>query len=904
MSNILNVVVKDVEPEVVPGDDSADEATTPDTGRFTTTVLQQSNTNNPISFTPAIFVGGSIVFLAIFLALRFRSKKTFGFNKNKLSLAPKFACILSLLCLTFGLVGLLVNTHSSKAATGDLDITPSGDTITIERVKGEPAYAAAKAEVTMNESAIGYDLFVYAPEGNELTSEGQESSITPVAEPESKLTANTWGVTAYTTEDITTDSAIWNPVSEAADEPTLVATADDTIAGGDKISFYYGIYIDKDLPAGTYTTSIEYQAKPHYYAVTFDANGGNIVDEDTETTTTMIIPGDELSTLPDVERENHNFLGWFTEAEGGEQITADTIPTSSTTYYAHWEQEKTISDLTYMQDFKTLSTAEKTSVLDSMALNTQYQLKDSRDQKDYWIAKLADGNVWMTQNLDHDIVTDTNYYTTANTDIPANWTPAKATYATDDTTWNNSSSSPESYDPGELCWNGAFTTDYQDAKLDNYARECTEDDLINHHQIGNYYNWTAAVAMNNSDQYTSYGVNANQSICPAGWGLPTIASDMSYQNLIDSIPDLSAGINGNIQYSPAYFVYSGFWGGYSGYGSSNFVGDYGTYLTSVTGDSSSPYALSLYADWNGTTLNAQNTTGRSNGFSVRCMVRTSAQGDRTISGITYMQDFKNLSNEDKATVLDSMIENTQYQLEDNRDGKVYYVAKLADGNVWMTQNLDHDIVTTTNFYTPENTDIPATMTASTTTRAPSSTTWNMTNFFVPDSYNPGNLCWKGIISTSGTNNFSTNARGCLEEDLSNHRQIGNYYNWTAAVMMNDSSQYAADGTDVGQSVCPAGWRLPTKTGNKSYQNLVNNIPNLSAGVGGDIQNNPTYFVYGGELNDNGTSNGQVGASGNYWSSVASGDDAYHFSFLSSADGVWTQSSHYRSLGYSVRCVAR
>ena len=31
------------------------------------------------------------------------------------------------------------------------------------------------------------------------------------------------------------------------------------------------------------------------------------------------------------------------------------------------------------------------------------------------------------------------------------------------------------------------------------------------------------------------------------------------------------------------------------------------------------------------------------------------------------------------------------QLRDIRDGKYYWVTKLADGNCWMTQNLDLDL---------------------------------------------------------------------------------------------------------------------------------------------------------------------------------------------------------------------
>ncbi len=45
------------------------------------------------------------------------------------------------------------------------------------------------------------------------------------------------------------------------------------------------------------------------------------------------------------------------------------------------------------------------------------------------------------------------------------------------------------------------------------------------------------------------------------------------------------------------------------------------------------------------------------------------------------------------------------RLIDKRAGKYYWVAKLADGNCWMTQNLDLDLSTGTTL-TPDNTNIP------------------------------------------------------------------------------------------------------------------------------------------------------------------------------------------------------
>ena len=78
--------------------------------------------------------------------------------------------------------------------------------------------------------------------------------------------------------------------------------------------------------------------------VTFDKNGGlyqNFYDKD-------VLPGAAVGTLPEPYRPSYNFLGWFTEAEGGEQVTEETIVTAAATYYAHW---KSITDVLYKVTF-------------------------------------------------------------------------------------------------------------------------------------------------------------------------------------------------------------------------------------------------------------------------------------------------------------------------------------------------------------------------------------------------------------------------------------------------------------------------------------------------------------------------------------------------------------------------
>ena len=67
------------------------------------------------------------------------------------------------------------------------------------------------------------------------------------------------------------------------------------------------------------------------YTVTFNANGGTC-----GTTELSIDYGTSVGELPVPVRDNAVFLGWFTEAEGGVKVDADTVVTGELVLYAHW----------------------------------------------------------------------------------------------------------------------------------------------------------------------------------------------------------------------------------------------------------------------------------------------------------------------------------------------------------------------------------------------------------------------------------------------------------------------------------------------------------------------------------------------------------------------------------------
>lgn len=68
------------------------------------------------------------------------------------------------------------------------------------------------------------------------------------------------------------------------------------------------------------------------YTVTLNANGGRV--EPSSVTTDE--DGKLTESLPVPTRDGYIFDGWYTEAEGGTAITADTVFNGNATIYAHW----------------------------------------------------------------------------------------------------------------------------------------------------------------------------------------------------------------------------------------------------------------------------------------------------------------------------------------------------------------------------------------------------------------------------------------------------------------------------------------------------------------------------------------------------------------------------------------
>ncbi len=206
-------------------------------------------------------------------------------------------------------------------------------------------------------------------------------------------------------------------------------------------------------------------------------------------------------------------------------------------------------------------------------------------------------------------------------------------------------------------------------------------------------------------------------------------------------------------------------------------------------------------------------------------------------------------------------------LTDTRDSSKYVVAKLADGNCWMAQNLHLVNKTISN----------------------SDSDMTSGSFTIPSS------------SISG---FSSSDQYQAKVYYDNDMVKGAYYNWYTATAGSGNSSLTSG--DAPSSICPKGWKLPPNSGNGSYTNLVNS-DNANTAWASDVAGTGmagrvfggSGFVAGGYVGS--SSLHSVSSIGHYWSRTTDASISAHYLTLTSINIV-PAGGNYRYYGYPIRCV--
>ena len=267
------------------------------------------------------------------------------------------------------------------------------------------------------------------------------------------------------------------------------------------------------------------------------------------------------------------------------------------------------------------------------------------------------------------------------------------------------------------------------------------------------------------------------------------------------------------------------------------------------------------------------------------------------------------------------------QLIDWRDKKTYWVAKLADGNCWMTQNLElnFDDVKT---LTPDTSDVISNWTPGVSMLTNGN--GGVTNNTTVQAWNLGNYVWTSPNTSTSCGNTTGNLSYCPNQftEVSSmtpmteyrtdgvvvdgntydaHYKAGYYYSYVAATAGTGAS-VTTRGDKATDSICPKGFELPTSysTYNStpgSFYNLLNQygFTSSTGSSTNSITRAPLFFVRSGYVDPTNYLNG-AGYSGYYWSSVAdSSSVAYRLGFRPGY--VYPSDFFSRYYGQSVRCVA-
>ena len=580
---------------------------------------------------------------------------------------------------------------------------------------------------------------------------------------------------------------------------------------------------------------------------------------------------------------------------------------------------KDISDISYIQEFASLSAQDVATVIASMEENTAYDFVDARDDQVYKIAKLKDGRVWMLDNLNLGAIPLTDNLTPENTNIGV---PVSSSV-----------------------FNGWKKETGGDAYFEGIYAVVDGTDSTTGTKYGVLYNYFAASGGTYAAKYNSIG-NATHDICPAGWRLPTGGSSGEFQTLYDSGYGTDSSMHVPISDGGAAFALAGYFSGTSQY-SKNSSG----YFWSSTSSSSGGTAMGILNVSSYGSASTNSTSDRIRGRSIRCILKNPVEttihlgegissveiDDRIITSDTTITLERNATHtiganfdashamgswsatsgtigyansryttftpNSKVTTISvtatnatptamqnmspaSCSSNISYAY-DNRDNQIYAIKRLNDGNCWMLDNLNLGATNLTTNLTSDNTNLSSTIAASTFNGwRKSLTEW--TPFVYPAVNDTG-----GYYSMNDADHTSGTKYGTLY----------NYYVASAGTILGSSNS-----NNASYDICPAGWRLPTGGSNGEFQTLYSSYDSYEkmrnpavaggaafASAGYYTSNSPSYQDY-------------KTTQGRYWSSTVAGSNLMYT--LKTDIGVWSApsadpaNSSQRGDGLSIRCIMK
>ncbi len=597
------------------------------------------------------------------------------------ALASSFLLIFSLLII--GSEAAVSNTSAEKVSfnvTGtDYYLDIAAEDVSLSATSSPMGnFTSTSTDVVVHtNSGTGYQLYLSMNNSNEhgtrlYNTTDNTKYIEATTSSTNTPALNTWGFS--TDYDASTNTGTWSGVPLLGQETRIKVSNKQAFprgTAGDTTTIFYGLNVDTTTSEGVYEGTVVYTAVADASTTSY-ARVNNLTTNDNYAT---IAGGDKIevvtslfTTMTDLGDISMSFGGTpcsnvTTDTSGGSLVV--TCNSSPAKTGIHGPQDliinipkfdktftvalnyATIYDITNMQDMTatvckntatpaTSATSYQSSFSTATNVVPQKQLKDVRDNKQYYIKKLADGNCWMDQNLDLDLgtpnvtantpnttfkltseLTDINYNNYKNSTATSDneWTPPYNTQLSTGTSWaSDGSDGAKSFtfnDNGTV----SIKTGGTDGRYwDGASSYTTTGDLRNH--FGNYYNWPAATAGSGTNTVATDGTNVGDSICPKGWQLPQNSGTKSFNNLIRTVYGISAtNTDASVIAEPLHFIRSGnyYWYG----GTLDDQGTHGNFWSATA--KSGPRAYYLYFSSGG--LHPQTYNIKGYGCTVRCVAR-------------------------------------------------------------------------------------------------------------------------------------------------------------------------------------------------------------------------------------------------------------------------------------------
>ena len=816
-----------------------------------------------------------------------RPKVSFGISRKHTAAAKIFSTIMAIGLVCYASNALSNQNYNTEAIEGTgINFTTSGNlTVEADLDEDNSVFCGVDSVELKQPLPAGYELSMSA---TTLRSESDEN-VTIGALGGDGLADNTWG---YMIEGGETFAAI-------PTEMSVIKTANDAANNGDLTKVNYCVKLSPEIEPGAYVSTISYSMASKY-SLTLDANGGSFENEQKLLSpyTSATSYEFEIPNVAPTAPTGYMFRGWSLTGDETSDIyvAGDKITVT--------ELENTLKAVYNM-------TIQGTANDPDLCTDTATTVYDKRDGEAYTIQRLADGRCWLLDNLRLD---PTNPATKAN--ITAENTNASAETLRYFKNGGGTTNDPYATGGVSASWSSSFS----EPRIDTTNKDTASNYSLSQGEnwkMGVYYNYCAASAGSYcyGDAGRSEGTpvgDATEDICPAGWRMPTGGENGEYQALVTAITGASGTVIGeNTLAFMNAFRFSA--AGYIRDTQIKSVNDNGNIWSSTKRNNTHMFTLLAYYtgpnDLGVYPQNVDEMSVRLTGFSVRCVMKNILQQQN----ITTMQDFNTLPQEQEDAIKASMPtydgtnESAVYTVTDNRDGTEYHIAKLADDNVWLLDNLALDLTDTT---------VQSKLTSATTNASDTTLSYLIS----------GGRANGDQYPTAGVDNWTfpgysysaplidMTSKDVVPSDSlpqAGGWKVGGYYNFCAAsagsYCYGDGENSGTPSGDATEDICPKGWRMPTGGASGEYRVLaIAIIGTTGFSDATKINNfrNALKTPLSGRFD--GISATDQGSYGRFWSSTRYGNSgmSHLYSGNSGMDTIIVdpQNSGTRYGGYSVRCI--